>query len=227
MPQDPKRRQKSLQRKTAKRKEKKRAIVQARPASSRSLSRSAARWPLYECVISKNWQDPHFLAEILVARRSPEGEIAAAVFLVDLGCLGVKNAMLRLLPSRADYEEDLRSNIGATSGLKSIDLNCAAKIIGEAIAYARELGFSPSRDYPAAATLLGDADPGACKLKIPHGLDGKPFFVAGPYDNVPRIMQQLTRKFGPDNFLFAAPLPLSGDPGSFLLEGADEFDEEP
>ena len=90
-----KRRQKSLQRKAAKRKQKKRALnrqMETVPATPRAALRAAAKWPLYECLISRDWQVEGTLTEIMVARSSGPGEIAVAVFLVDLGLLGVKNA---------------------------------------------------------------------------------------------------------------------------------------
>jgi len=46
------------------------------------------------------------------------------------------------------------------------------------------------------------------------GREGKPFFVAGPYDNVDRIMAKLRRKLGEDGFHFM--IPLAGDEESFL-----------
>jgi hypothetical protein len=90
--------------------------------------------------------------------------------------------------------------------MKKADLNLAAKIVREAIAYARGLGFSPHPDYYDAAPLLAGADPDAEKKKIPLGSrDGKPLFVAGPYDDVPRIMAKLERAVGPNGFHFTAP----------------------
>lgn len=87
------------------------------------------------------------------------------------------------------------------------DLNLVAKIIREGIAYARELGFSPDPDYRDAMAVLGDADPDACPDEIPlGGKDGRPFFFAGPYDDVEAIMAQLTRVCGPDGFGFVVPI---------------------
>jgi hypothetical protein len=42
------------------------------------------------------------------------------------------------------------------------------------------------------------------KEQITFGKDGKPFFVAGPDDNVGRIMRQLEKTAGPGNFHFLA-----------------------
>jgi len=97
------------------------------------------------------------------------------------------------------------------------DLNLVAKIIREAIAYAKDLGFKPDPDYRDAMLVLGDADPGACDVPVPlGGQDGKPFFIAGPYDNVDRIIAKLTRKLGPDGFYFLVPI--GGEEEVFLLD---------
>src|SRR6185437_1779363 len=98
----------------------------------------------------------------------------------------------------------------------------AAKVIREGVAYARRYGFKPDRDYYEAVSLLEGADPDACDAHVPLGKDGKPFFVAGPYDNAQRIIAQLTRTAGPGNFDFIAPVDMLPD---FLLED-DEDDED-
>jgi hypothetical protein len=75
-------------------------------------------------------------------------------------------------------------------------------VIREGLAYARRLGFKPDPDYYAASTLLQGADPDATSSPVRLGLNGKPYFFAGPYDNAPRIMAQLTRAVGAGNFEF-------------------------
>ncbi len=86
------------------------------------------------------------------------------------------------------------------------DVSHAAKIIRETIAYAKELGFNPDPDYRHAVRVLGDADPDACDVPIQlGGADGRPFYFAGPYDTVSRILAKLTRKLGPDGFTYIAP----------------------
>ena len=210
-----KRRQKARERKAAKRKQK-RANSKPQPTKGRALLRAAGGWPLHECLLTEAWQEPGEITQILVARRSPTGQIAIGAFLVDLGCLGVKNAFADLFDSQREYKRGLRAEMMTGQAMVKADLNLAAKIIREAIAYADELGFKPDPDYRDAMLVLGDADPDACEVPIPLGKDGKPFFVAGPYDNVDRIMSKLTRKLGPDGFHFLVPL--SGDEEFFLEE---------
>lgn len=202
-----KRRQKALERKTAKRRKKKegRGISLPRFQSTRSQLRASGSWPLYECLLSKEWQEESAITQILVARRSSSGQITIGMFLVDLGCLGVKSAFGKLV-TRREYRQ-LRDGMMAHQPMIKADLNLAAKIIREAIAYAQDLGFKPDPDYRDARLVLGDADPNACDVPIPlGGKNGKPFFVAGPYDNVDRIMSKLMRKLGPDGFTYIVPI---------------------
>lgn len=205
-----KRRQKARQRK------KKRVVSRRRALSPRGLLRASGSWPLHECLLAEEWQEQGAITQILVARRSRSGQIAIGTFLVDLGCLGVKSAFGRLFDTRREHEE-LRNDMMSRQDMIKADVNLVAKIVREAIAYADELGFKPDPDYRDAMLVLGDADPDACDVPIPLGSrDGKPFFVAGPYDNVDRIIAKLTRKLGTDGFHFL--FPVSGDEEIFLLD---------
>lgn len=199
-----KRRQKKLQRKTAKRKAKQRAAASA-PKGRRAQLRASAGWPLHECLLTKAWQDTSKIVQILVSRRSPAGQVAVGAFLVDLGCLGVKAAFGRLLDTEREYKE-MRSDVESRQEMIKADLNLAARIIREANAYAKDLGFQPDADYRDAMLVLGDADPDACDTPIPLGKDGKPFFIPGPDDKVNLIMAKLTRKLGSDGFGYLVPL---------------------
>ena len=200
-------RQKARQRKLAKRKQKRarrKSALPLRVRVSRTLPRSAGQWPLKEVWLTKEWRDPTQITQILIARRGPDGQLGVGSFLVDLGCLGVKNAFgYQVTPD--EYRQLLRDMREQQKMVKA-DLNLVAKILREAIAYAESLGFKPHRDYRRAALILGDADPDACNEEIPLGQDGKPLFISGPYDNVDAIMKKLTRAVGPDGFTFLVHL---------------------
>ncbi|MEE8392369.1 MAG: hypothetical protein V3S14_16445 [Anaerolineae bacterium] len=212
-----KRRQKSLQRKTAKRRKRKERRGPSLPArkNPRAIVRASGSWPLHECLLTKDWQEEGNIIQILVARRSSQGQIAAGTFLVDLGCLGVKSAFGSLFDTRREYKE-LRDGATSRQKMTKADVNLVAKIIREGIAYAKELGFRPDPDYRDAMPVLGDADPDACDVPIPLGKDGKPFFIAGPHDNAERIIAKLRRKLGPDGFHFI--MPVGGDEQVFFLD---------
>jgi hypothetical protein len=199
-----KRRQKKLQRKAAKHKAKQRTMT-ATPKGRRAQLRASAGWPLHECLLTKAWEDTSEIVQILVSRRSPAGQVAIGAFLVDLGCLGVKAAFGRLLDTEREYKE-LRGDMESRQKMIKADPNLAAKIIREAITYAKDLGFRPDPDYRDAMLVLGGADPDACDTPIPLGKDSKPFFIPGPDDKVNLIMAKLTRKLGPDGFYYTVPM---------------------
>src|SRR5260370_20041823 len=102
MPRDERHRQKALARKASRRKDKRQVSVRHDAPARRTGLGAAADWPLHECVVSRTWKEPGELVQILVARSAGD-EIAAAGFLVDLGCLGVKDALSHVL-SRREYE---------------------------------------------------------------------------------------------------------------------------
>jgi hypothetical protein len=202
MARDRKKRQKAQARKATKRKK---AQARARslfpPAlSAQRMLESASGWPLYECLIPTGWRDTTQILQIIVARRAPDGRIAAGIFLVDLACLGVKDGYGRLFHSSSDYREH-RKRAMAAQPMESCDLNLAAKVIHTAIEYARRLGFEPHRDAVAAFPILAGADPAACAEEIPTGgPEGKPFYIQGPHDNVQHILATLNRTVGRDGY---------------------------
>jgi len=70
-----------------------------------------------------------------------------------------------------------------------------------AVAYAERLGFSPHPDFEAARGHLGVlTDP--CMFRF--GRNGRPMYVAGPYDDHRAVIEALRRKLGPGGFAVAA-----------------------
>jgi hypothetical protein len=218
MPKDERRRQKALARKAER--QKKRAARHLPGKAPPSLHVAAADGSLHECLVSRTWQEPGEIVQILVAR-SAGNYIAVAGFLVDLGCLGVKNALTSLL-SPAEYAR-FRRTFASTQPMRPAELNLVAKIIQEGIAYAESFGFRPHPDYREASLLLDGADPAACPTPIPVGVDGKPFFIPGPDDDVPKVLRQLERAVGKGNYHYVL------EAGDLILtdEGAGEALEEP
>jgi hypothetical protein len=221
MGRDPKKRQKALERKRARRKQKQ----TRRPVRStgRALLHQAGTWPIHEVLLSEGWDEEGALVQILVARRSLLGQIAVGSFLVDPGCLGVKSAFARFFKSQGEYEQTLRRKMMSSQPMQPADLNLVAKIVREGIAYARQLGFSPDPDYREAMLVVGDADPDASRIDVPvGGKDGKPFYMAGPYDDVSAIMDKLMQTFGPDGFHYLVP----ASPDTEVLVDDDWLEEE-
>jgi hypothetical protein len=193
-------------------KQKKRQEMQlAKPAGGMAL---AASWPVYEVLISQGWEQEAALITILIARRSPKsGKVAVGLCLVDLACLGVKSAQVKLFAGPAEYASGLRAHALRIQPTAPGSFDLAAKIILTGLEYAASLGFKPDPVFAQAEHLLVGADIDSVTTPVPTGgPEGKPYFVAGPHDDVDRVMAQLRRAVGDGNFHYMVPF---GDP---LLE---------
>lgn len=172
------------------------AVSNLRPLS---MSAPMHTWPVHECLVPQNWNSPGELVQLVVTRRSDAGEFASAIILVDLGCLGVKNAYAMRFTDDTEYQAWLHT-LPAHGALERISLDLAAKIVRTALDYAQSLGFRPHRDYALASPFLRDAQPERADEDVPTGRDGKPLFISGPYDNVRKIIEQLNRRVGEGNY---------------------------
>jgi hypothetical protein len=203
---DPRKRQKKLEKQKAKRKEKHQQLVRQKNVGLASQLREAASAPILHCWAS----GPIFeqgMGQIILSRKLPNGSIAAAVFLVDVYCLGIKNALTKIV-SRNEYNSTLRSPRMRTEE-QQLEPATARKLIEEAVEYARSLGFSPHPDYQQAKILLGDIDPTESSEEFEFGDKGKPHFIAGPYDNPAKckaILATLERTVGPGNYDYTLPV---------------------
>jgi hypothetical protein len=138
------------------------------------------------------------IAGVLIARRHRHDKVSVCGYLVDVHCLGVKNA---IGPRAMDMWELARFTgrfFGAFDGDPvPAPLELAQHLVLGAVEYAQGLGFEPHQDFGTAAGHLGKwTGPSA----ITFGRDGKPFYMQGPYDDPYAVIQTLNRTVGRDNY---------------------------
>ena len=68
----------------------------------KSKAASYSNQPIYECLVPDGLFEIG-LGNVIVSRKAPKGNIAVSAFVVDVFCLGVKNAFFRIL-SEFDYD---------------------------------------------------------------------------------------------------------------------------
>ncbi len=222
---DPKRRQKALAKKTAKRKAKAALARIAPPAGSLAGLRPAAL-PIYECLVPAGLFEKG-IGNLLVSRKLPDGNLVVGGFLVDAWCLGVKNALLQVW-SEAKWERQV-DRLGVREEPEEVEPAYAKKLILDAVAYARDLGFAPHPDYRAAARILEGIDETQCSEVFAFGQAERPHFFAGPNDTLARcrqILDTLRARLGPDGFHYTVSVQ---DPSQFraLGFGDEEHDDAP
>jgi hypothetical protein len=224
-------RQKKLAKAKAKRKEKKTQLSQHDTIAHRALLKIIETCPVYEALVpSSLWTQG--LGNLIISRKLPDGRIAAAIILVDVYCLGVKNASFATL-----YPSQYRSQVVKMNEqyeFNRVSPESFAKLIHEAIAYAAQFGFKPHPDFAECAHLLANLDHQSATDQYTFGKDGKPLYIRGPHESFARaqeIMRIITTAGGHHAMMLSeaemTKLQAGGwiDPDAEALE--DDEDEPP
>lgn len=184
-------RQKKLQRKAAKQKAKRRELKRRESLGLPARLREAASCPIVDCRLGEAFFDQG-MAQLLVSRRLPGGQIAFALFLIDRYCLGVKNAFAKI-DAAAEYAQVIEQ-IEEVDNYLELEPAEARALVDDAVAFAASYGFSPHPDYRQAKGIFGDVDAETASRRFDFGKDGKAVFIQGPNDSMEdttRILNQL------------------------------------
>jgi hypothetical protein len=176
--------------------------------------------PIRECWINETFESSG-LAQVAVVRDRPRNRVTVGLFLVDLGCLGLKSCTVYEDVRLSLYRKRLFSKFAGRERIVPCDPDLAATVILGGIAYARGLGFEPDPDFEHARHVLDGLDPAASPREVEFGRYGKPFYMSGPYDDVPGILAALERRLGAGGFEFIAPIG-----PTFDLAGSDDAGDE-
>lgn len=144
------------------------------------------------------------LGMVLVARTTGYKRFVVCSYMVDYWCLGLKDTIGIKKLNDIKYRQFLeRVYQGYPEGYQEISLEQAQAIVYGAIDYAENLGFKPHKDFEKTQAHLGKW---SGKPQLTFGRQGKPFYIAGPYDNSDRIMQTLKQNVGKGNFDYLVDL---------------------
>ncbi|MCK5523682.1 MAG: hypothetical protein KAI83_11170 [Thiomargarita sp.] len=196
---NPQKRQKQLAKKKAKRK----ASVTAKKMTflgnllSHSVIENA---PIHEC-FAPDELFSNGIGTVVISRKMPNGKIGIGFFLLDIFCLGVKNADFQEL-SPPDYQQ-LCDDIERNENLQPSSPAYARKLVEECADYAKSIGMEAHSDYKKAKKIFGNINSEDCSEEFVFGKDGKPFYMNGPYDTPEKIrktINKLTKICGSDGF---------------------------
>jgi hypothetical protein len=223
MASNPKKRQKKLERRSSKRKEKKHELVRQKSVGLPERLTDATRFPVLHCWIGTSIEDDG-IGWVLLSREIPNGQVAVAVFLVDSYCLGVKNVHAEIL-NRLDYDSKYVNKMKKDMPFRTAPPAEARKLLEEAVDYAHNIGLAPHPDYSRAMLLFGDIHPSQSDAKFEFGKNGKPFFMAGPNDTPQRckqIIAILNNTCGQSHFDYMMPV----DPSELRMIEPDSPEDE-
>ncbi len=160
----------------------------------------------------EDWYDPASpedggagLVGVIVARRAKPRRVSVCGYLVDVYCLGVKNALGPDTMNEVDlpgFRDRFFSAFGATVDPVAAPLQLVRHLVWGAVDYARGLGFEPHPDFAPAAGHLGPAWQQTSAIRF--GREGVPFYICGPHDESNAVLRTLTRSVGEDGFNYLA-----------------------
>jgi hypothetical protein len=150
---------------------------------------------------------------LVVSRFKADGRVETGFFLLDVFCLGVKDAGFHHFNSIADCQETLLDRLFPGRNAVRMTPAAARKLTEGAVSYARGLGFSPGADYKKASRVFGGIITADCDEQFTFGKNGKPLYIQGPSDSEARVWR-----------ILAALEARCGEGGYHYIVAGDEFE---
>ena len=163
----------------------------------------AREYPIMGCWVMDGWDEEGGITPVVIARQQDPDKVIFAVCLVDIYCLGIKDAYANADISLAKFQRELPKMCSQKPKACSVEL--AHEIVYGGKEYAARYGFQPHRDFTAQMCdkVLDPPEAHPRSHNVTFGKDGKPFYISGPYDDERRInavINTLMRTAGEGNF---------------------------
>lgn len=199
MAKDERKRQKSLAKRKKREIQVRKAANKVRNPTPQDLAKAMQRGAWYACYEIGEETGLH---NIICIRNTAMGPVGCA-FLVDRFCLGVKNVQVLSkvdLASLSDYVQDRDG--------RTVTPAYALKLITFTIEEARKIGFEPHRLAATMLPIFFDVDATECTETFEFGSNGRPTYMAGPYESEFQQMEILNTlsKLGATGFSFTTAI---------------------
>ncbi len=127
-----------------------------RAASASPLRRIATSGLSMECWIGADWRETG-LADIIIWGAVPGGSGVIAGFLVDLTCVGLKDAWGRRNMTRSEFRDDVLAKWErGRGGIEQIDLQMTRRLVAGAMRFSRQNGFRLPPHFERWTPILGE-----------------------------------------------------------------------
>ncbi len=202
------------QKKMAKRKAKSKMKQKSAQSLKNRVQGVILSGPIHECFIE--YQEG--MMSIFLARKR-ENTFTVSCIILDLYCLGVKNAFIAKVEGGQYLEMKARKT-------DDISPEQAKRVLLDGVEYAENLGFKSHKDFNKAFKAYDDIDADGVECDYEFGRDGKPLFIAGPFDSpkkCEKIINKLEKSCGKDNYHFVMPMGMPFDDEAGRYEGSEGF----
>ena len=166
--------------------------------------------PVYKCLVNEDWEEEK-MANVMVLRSHVNGHVSGSNFLVDLLCLGVKDATWFF---NTDPDELTKLAENADPPMVEIPYPLAHNIVYAGLEFAAEYDIKPHADFAIARYVLEDDDDSIELIDIETGEDGVPHLMERHPGQYADAHRKLMKNAGPGNFKI-----------SLVFENEEEADE--
>ena len=135
--------------------------------------------------------------QVIIQRQKKNGDIVYGLYLLDLWCLGLKDTMYKI-SSKWEFDE-MYNQFSSEIELKEIDPMYAFNLIYGALEFGEDNGFKPPKDFSITEYILPHVE-SVEYMEIEFGVNGKPLYKLGPYDEPIKIFKTLEKTLGKGNF---------------------------
>ncbi|MCA9212675.1 MAG: hypothetical protein KDB27_06410 [Planctomycetales bacterium] len=233
------RRQKKLAKKRSKEVKQRKALAKQRNQMN-SLAGRMRAYSKYPVAVSRLGEGAFEQGGICTAyfgRQLGDGQIVLAIFLVDLGCLGIKDAYARTF-TVADFAR-VQERMD-DEGTRTVQPGVVLSLLQQAVEYAGSLGFSPRGDFAKMMPIFDGIEASNTETFQFGGDDGKPNYIRGPHESLQEaelICRRLEQAVGEGNYNYIIPIQApnmghlgyvdaSGDHNDLYDEDDDDFYDE-
>lgn len=165
-----------------------------------AVARRAATAPIVVCMVQQGIFEAG-VGVVVIARDTPADGIVVGTFLLDVFCLGVKDAALRVVDS-IEFNE-MMGLMNQSAPLEAVAPAYARKLVRDAGAYGRSLGIEQHPDMASAELLFGGVSADSSDAVFSFGREGRPAYIPGPGESASQIrrrVERLRRKLGEGGF---------------------------
>ncbi len=160
------------------------------------IETKARNLPIHKCFINRDWQSSK-MANVIVMRKHVNGNVTVGIYLIDLLCLGVKDAHF-LFNEPEDKVLEYFEN-----SLQEVDYNLAHNIVYAGHDFAMEYDIQPHPDFKTVKNILEEDDDNIPLIEVEVGdRNGLPSLILQPGQEFKyrHVYEKLTSKLGKDNF---------------------------
>jgi len=198
--------------KLLKKKQQKKSKQQGKQKSHKGSFSANSRFPVCAAWMSKpNESKKSGICAITFVRKTGINDYLIVCYLVDLFCLGVKDAFLRQM-DHTDYHELFE----AEHSLQREEPGKLKKLLQTAIQFGRQNGFEPGGDYKKLLPYISNINTNDSEEPdIQFGKKGKVVYMANPKTEskaqIQQRLQTLRKTLGPEGFTFITPIDMNDD----------------